>query len=155
MNELLMLAAVPGAIWLFLMFLRMPGVVFTLSILVGKLFAEGLSGPLHDFADNFITLPDLHQTQLFLLLLPVALSVILTKSQIGTSKVMINSLLLLLASMTLLLFALPYTDFQSKLSPDSQDIVNSYQNYIVAATGAMALLFAWTPHFKLGKHKKK
>lgn len=156
MNELLMLAAVPGFLWLFLLFIRMPAITFTLSILVGKLFAEILAGSAYTLANNFISISDEKQVQLFLLLLPVVLSVILAKSQVGPSKTLLNGILLLLASVTLLLFALPYTDFLSKFSPDSQDIITSYQNYVITATGVFALLFAWmSGGLRHGRHKSR
>lgn len=153
MNELLMLAAAPGLLWLFLLFIRMPAITFTLSILVGKLFAEILAGSAYDIANNFISISDERQVQMFLLLLPVALSVILAKSQVGPSKMLINGLLLLLASFTLVLFALPYTDFLGKFSADNQDIITTYQNYVIAATGVFALLFAWSSGLKHGRHR--
>jgi hypothetical protein len=155
MNELLMLAAAPGFLWLFLLFIRMPAITFTLSILVGKLFAEILAGSVYDIANNFITIGDEKQVQMFLLLLPVALSVILARSQVGPSKMLVNGILLLLASLTLELFALPYTDFLGKFSADTQDIIMTYQNYVIAATGVLALLLAWTSGLKHGRRKHR
>ena len=155
MNELLMLAAVPGFIWLFLLFIRMPAITFTLSILVGKIFAEILAGSAYTLVNNSMSISDEKQVQLFLLLLPVALSVILAKSQVGASKMFLNALLLLLASLTLVLFALPYTDFLSKFSVDNQDIITTYQNYVIAATGVFALLVAWTSGLGHRRHRRR
>ncbi|HYF96995.1 MAG TPA: hypothetical protein VD947_03070 [Patescibacteria group bacterium] len=154
MNELLMLAVVPGVIWLILIFFRVPGVILILSILVGKLFAEELSQNIYDIISRMISVTDIRHIQLFLLLLPVVLTVILTQSKTPKSRVLSNAVPLLFASVSLALFALPYAELSSKLGENGQEIVSSYQSYIVCATAGIALLFAWLPGLKSGKHKK-
>lgn len=149
-----MLAVVPGVICLILIFFRVPGVILILSILVGKLFAEELSQNLYDIISRLIAVNDIRHIQLFLLLLPVVLTVVLTQSKTPKSKVLSNAVPLLFASVSLALFALPYTELSSKLGESGQDIVSSYQSYIVCATGGIALLFAWLPGLKPGRHKK-
>ena len=155
MNELLTLAIAPGVLWLFLIFFRVPGVTLILSILVGKLFSEELSQNLYDVASDVISVGDIKQVQLFLLFLPVVLSVILTQSKTPKSKALANSIPLLFASISIILFALPYTGLEQKIGENGQDIVSSYQNYIVCATGGVALLFAWLPDLKFGRKKHK
>ena len=156
MNELLTLAIAPGVLWLLFVYLRVPGVTLILSILVGKLFAEELSQKLYDAANNVITINAMWQVQLFLLFLPVALSVILTKSKVSKSKTLSNSAPLLFGAVSLILFALPYIDLSAILGQSGQDIVSSYQSYIVSATGGIALLFAWSPDVRFGrKHKHR
>ena len=154
MNELLMLAVVPGVICLIMIFFRVPGVILILSILVGKLFAEEFSQNLYDIINRAVAVNDIRHVQLFLLLLPVVLTVILTQSKTPKSKVLSNAVPLLFASVSLALFALPYTELSSKLGENGQEIVSSYQSYIVCATGGIALLFAWLPGLKPGRHKK-
>lgn len=156
MNEVLTLAIAPAVLWLLLIFMRVSGVTLILSILVGKLFAEELSQNLYDASNKIIAINDVRQIQIFLLLLPVVLCVILTRAKTPKSKVLSNGVLLLFASISLILFAFPYVDLTSKLSQDGQNIVSSYQAYIVCATGGIALLFAWLPSLKPpGKHKHK
>ncbi len=155
MNELLTLAILPGIIWAALVFLRVPGVTLILSILVGKLFAEELSQNTYDLATKTVSISDTQQIQLFLLFLPVVLTIILTQSKTPKSKVLSNAIPLLFAAVTLILFALPYSGFSDKISASGQDIVNSYQSYIVCATGGIGLLFAWSPDLFKSKHKGK
>lgn len=155
MNELFTLAIAPGALWLLLIFLRIPGVTLILSILVGKLFSEELSQNLYDVANKVITIGDIRQVQLFLLFLPVVLSIILTQSKTPKTKALLNAVPLLFASISIILFALPYTDLAPKIGESGQEIVNSYQNYIVSATAGVGLLFAWLPEMKLGRKKHK
>jgi hypothetical protein len=157
MNELLTLAILPGIVWAVLVFLRVPGVTLILSILVGKLFSEELSQNAYDLANKTFSISDMRQVQLCLLLLPVVLTLILTQSKTAKSKVVSNAVPLLFGAVTLILFTLPYTSFSDKVSSSGQDIINSYQSYIVCATGGIALLYAWSPDLfksKLkGKHK--
>lgn len=155
MNELLTLAIVPGALWLLLIFLRVSGVSLILSILVGKLFSEELSQNIYDLVNNFIAVGDIKHVQLVLLFLPVVLSVVITQSKTPKSKALMNAIPLLFASISLVIFALPYTEFLNKIGENGQEIVNSYQNYIVCATGGIALLFSWMPDLSLGKKKHK
>lgn len=153
MNELLTLAIAPGVLWMLLIFLRVSGTTVILSILVGKLFSEELSQNLYDLINRIIAVGDIKNVQLALLFLPVALSVILTQSKTPKSKALINSIPLLFASISIILFALPYTDLSQKISENGREIVNSYHNYIVCATAGIALLFTWLPDMKLGKKK--
>lgn len=155
MNEVLTLAVIPAALWLLLVFLRVPGVTLVLSILVGKLFAEELSQSLYDAVSSIISISDVRHVQLFLLLLPVVLNIILTQSKVAKSKSFSNAIPLFFASITLILFALPYTDLLGKINETGQEIIASYQHYIVSATGGLALLFSWSPNLKRGKHKSK
>jgi hypothetical protein len=155
MNELLTLAIAPGVLWLILVFLRVPGVTLILSILVGKLFSEELSQNLYDLAGNLVSINDIRYVQLFLLLLPVILTVVLSQSKTPKSRAISNSIPLLFGSISLILFTMPYIELLGKLSVNGQDIVSSYQNYIVCATGGIALLFSWAPNLKLGKKKHK
>lgn len=155
MNEMLTLGLAPGILWILLIFLRVPGVTLILAILVGKLFAEELSENLYDLAQGVININNFGHIQLFLLLLPVVLSIILTQSKTPKTQVVTNAVPLLFASMSLIIFALPYIDLSSKLGENGQDIVSSYQSYIVCATGGIALLFSWLPNLKSGRHKHK
>ncbi len=154
MNEVLMLAILPAALWLILIFLRVPAVTLILSILAGKLFSEELSQATYDFLNDFIPTIDINYIKLGLLFLPVVISIILTRAKVAKSKALMNSIPLLFAAVSIILFALPYTDFLQKIGEDGQDIVDSYQNYIVCATAGIALLFAWLPDIK-SDHKKK
>lgn len=153
MNELLTLAIVPGGLWLLLVFLRVQGVALILSILVGKLFSEQLAQNLYDVINKVASIGDIRQVQLFLLFLPIVLTLILTQSKTPKSKVFQNAIPLVFASITIVLFALPYLGLEEKIGQNGQEIINSYQNYIVCATGGIALLFAWLPELKLGKKK--
>lgn len=154
MNELLTLAILPGAIWLGLVFLRIPAVTMVLSVLAGQLFAQQLSQYLYDLTNNYLSIsPD--QAKLLLLLLPVVLTVILTRSKVAKTKVLSNALPLLFASASLVLFALPYSGLSDKISPTGQDIISSYQNYMVCATAGLGLLYAWAPNLKRSKDKHR
>lgn len=154
MNELLTLAILPGVIWLGLTFLRVPGVTMVLSVLSGQLFAEELSQNLYDLVNNYVSIsPD--QVKLILILLPVVLTVILTRSKVAKTKILSNSLPLLFASVSLVLFALPYSGLSDKISSTGQDIISSYQNYAVCSAAGLALLYAWAPNLKKSKDKHK
>ncbi len=156
MNELLTLGIVPAILWALLVFLRVRGVAFILSILVGKLLSEELYGNVSSALSGFINLTDTRQLQLALLLLPVALTIILTRSKTPKSKVVVNAVVLLFGSASLILLALPYTDLSAKLSDTGRDIINSYQSYVLCASGAVALFFTWLPDLKhADKHKHK
>ncbi|HEX5797197.1 MAG TPA: hypothetical protein VFX86_02295 [Candidatus Saccharimonadales bacterium] len=152
MNELLTLAILPVGLWLLFVFFRLPPVTLILSILVGKLFAEELAGGLYDLANGFISFNQNHG-QLFLLILPVVLSLVLTRAKAPKSGAITNALPLLFAALTLSLLVLPYVGLSDKLGEEGQDIVASYQNYIISATGGIALLFAWLPDLRRNKHK--
>lgn len=154
MNELLTLAIVPTGLWLILIFLRVRGVALIWSVLVGKLFSDELSGNLSSAAGNFININDIRQTQLFLLFLPIILTVILTRSKTPKSKTLVNAFVLLFASASIVLLALPYTDLTSTLSETGRNIIDSYQGYIVCAAAGAALVFTWLPDLKRDKHKK-
>lgn len=153
MNELLTLAIAPGVVWVLLVFLRVPGVTMVLSILVGQLFAEELSQNAYDLVGQSISLTP-EKVKLILLLLPVVLTVILTRSKVMKSKTASNALLLVFASISLVLFALPYSGFSDKISVSGQDVIDSYRSYMVCATAGLALLFAWAPDLKLTKKSK-
>lgn len=155
MNELLTLAIVPAGLWFLLVFLRVRGVALIWSVLAGKIFSDELSANASSAAGNFINISDIRQIQLSLLLLPVILTVILTRSKTPKSKTLTNAFVLAFASASLVLLALPYTDLVSKLSETGQSIINSYQSYIVCAAAGVALVFTWLPDLKRDKHKKK
>lgn len=152
MNELLTLAIVPTALWLILVFLRVRGVTLVLSILVGKLLADELSPKLYG---SFGGLHDMRQMQLALLLLPVALTIILTRGKTPKSKTLFNGLALLFGSLSIILLALPYLDISSKINDTGQNIIDSYQSYILCAAGGVALVLAWLPDLKREKKHKK
>jgi hypothetical protein len=155
MNELLTLAIVPAGLWLLLVFLRVRGVAFIFSILVGKLLSEELAGNVSGWLGNFSNISDIRQIQLALLLLPVVLTVILTRSKTPKSKILVNAVLLLFGAVSLVLLALPYTDLSGRLGETGQNIVSSYQSYIICAAGIVALVFTWLPDLKKReKHKR-
>ncbi|HET7673445.1 MAG TPA: hypothetical protein VFK11_02965 [Candidatus Saccharimonadales bacterium] len=147
MNEILTLAVVPAVLWAVLFFLRVSGPTLILSVLVGKLFADELSLNVQELSKGILPTDDIRHVQLFLLLLPVVLTIILTRSKVSSSKLS-NAVPLLFASISLILFALPYSGY-SGLSETGQDIVDSYRSYILCATGGIALLFAWSPDLRL------
>lgn len=155
MNELLTLAIVPAGLWFLLVFLRVRGVAFILSILVGKLLSGELVGNVSTWINNFVNISGIRQIQLALLLLPVVITVILTRSKTPKSKTLVNGVLLLFGTVSLVLLALPYTVLASKLNETGQNIVSSDQNYIICATGILALVFTWLPDLKREKKHKK
>ena len=154
MNELLTLGIAPLILWALLAFFRVPASTLFLSILTGKLFSEELSQKLYDGLKGIVHINDLSQLKLGLLLTPVILTILLTQRKAPKTKIFLNAIPLLFASVSLLLFVLPLTKLDSRLSSSSLDIISSYQAYIICAAAGITLVSAWLPHLKRGgKHK--
>lgn len=150
-----MLGIIALAAWLGTVYLRVPPTVMFLSILVGKLFAEELSDELYGFVINFLPNIEAKFIQLFLLLLPVALTVLLMKGTTTRSRMLINGLPLFFSLLTLALFINPYINVVNNLEESQRILLTENESYIVAFAATITLISAWAPHIKgLPKHKK-
>lgn len=156
MNETHVLGIIIFALWIAVVYLRVPATMLFLSILIGKLFAEELSIEVYDFIAGII--PGLNPTllQTLLLILPPILTIAFLKGSVTKSKILLNALPLFFCLVTLGIFINPYFDVVSRLDASQQIILSANQSYIVSFAAALILLSAWLPHFNhSAKHGRK
>lgn len=155
MDETLILGIFALAAWLGTIYLRVPPSVLFLSILVGKLFSDELSDELYGFAITFLPSLDGKYVQLFLLVIPVILTILFLKGTTPKSKMLFNGLPLFFCLITLALFINPYINVVNNLEEPQRVLLTDNQSYVIALAALVTLISAWAPHMKVPLKGKK
>jgi hypothetical protein len=157
MNEMLILGGIVAALWLGLLFLRVPSAIAFLSLLIGQLLSTEASGDVYSFVGSVIQVHQLQHVQMALLLLPLLLTILFLRGRVPKSKLFIEAVpTLLLAALAILLLAPLLTQLNILLDMASGDKIQAYKSIIVVAASISGLLSAWLSYPKIhDKHHKK
>lgn len=152
-----MLAAVVVALWLALLYLRVPSTIVFFSLLVGQLLATQLGSETSDLIDQYTNVPDFRYILTSLLIIPVIITVLFLRGRVSSSKRIIEALPLLLCALSLVIFVDNYYSFSSKLPQDQVQLLETYESLIVSAGAVLSLVSAWLSYPKphKSKHHKK
>jgi hypothetical protein len=156
MNETLILGGIVVALWLGLLFLRVPSSIAFLSLLIGQLLSNEASADVYSFVGTVTHVSQLQYIQLALLLLPLLLTVLFLRGRVSKAKIVIEAVpMLLLAALTILLAAPLLSQLDILLDMASKDQVDAYKSIIVVAASVSGLLSAWLSYPKAHHDKKK
>lgn len=155
MDSSIFLGIAALATWLVTVYLRIPPSVLFLSILVGKLFSDELSSELYSFTIKFMPNIDGKYVQLFLLVIPVILTILFLKGTTPKSKMLFNALPLFFCLVTLALFINPYINVVNNLDEPQRILLTENQSYVIAVSALITLISAWAPHMKVPLKGKK
>ncbi len=152
-----MLAGFVVAIWLILLYLRVPSTIVFFSLLVGQLLATQLGTETSDLISQYTNVPDFRYVLTALLVIPVLVTVLFLKGRVSPSRRIIEALPLLLCAMSLVIFIDNYYAFSSKLPQEQGQILETYESVIVSAGAVLSLVSAWLNYPKphKSKHHKK
>ena len=156
MNELLILGGILAALWLALLFLRVPSSIAFLSLLIGQLLSSEASADVYSFIGSVFKINDLKYIELALLLLPLLLTILFLKGRVAKSKLFIEAIpMLLLAALTIILVSPLLSQLNILLDMASKNQVDSYRSLVVVAASVSGLLSAWLSYPKQHSDKKK
>ena len=122
---------------------------------MGKLLSEELSSEVYSFTIEYIPNVSGKYVQLFLLLIPVILTILLMKGTTQKSRIFINTLPLFFCLLTLALFINPYINVVDNLEESQRILLTQNESYIVAVAATVTLISAWAPHMKAPRSHKK
>lgn len=155
MNELLMLGAAVGAIWLIIIVLRVPAFAVFFSLLVGQLLSSEISTESFDFVSGVINVSELRYVQLSLLLLPFFLTILFLRGRSPKSKLVIEIIPSFFVALTATLLAYPLLPgLETIVNEAAQGRIDQYRTVILIAASVSGLLSAWVSFPKSSKRHK-
>ncbi|MGI9027723.1 MAG: hypothetical protein ACR2FM_02675 [Candidatus Saccharimonadales bacterium] len=144
MNELLILGGITLAIWLCLLFLRVPSSIAFLSLLIGQLIVTEVSTDVYNAVASTLHIADLRYVQATLLILPLLLTVLFLRGRVAKSKLIIEAIpTLFVAALTVLLLGPAISALGTLLDIATSDRLDAYKSIIVIAASVSGLLSAW------------
>lgn len=143
MDSLFLIGILLVGICAILIILRSPMPAVFLSLISGKLFAEQLTPHIQPTVDKFISVSDSDTISAVLLLLPVVITIVLLQGKVTHSKLLINSVGMVLTGAALLIFLDPYTGIMSKINVADISVINSYKDFIVSGAAGFAVILTW------------
>lgn len=154
MDSIILVGIILVAVSAVLIVLRTPMPAVFLSLISGKLIAEQLGPQALEKVNGVIQYNDANIVNLVLLLLPVVLTILLMQGKVSHSKLLFNSIGMILVGASVVVFIDPYTGIISKLNNTDFMLISQYQGYVVSLTAVFAVVLTW---FSLGfsRHKKK
>jgi hypothetical protein len=160
MNEVLILGGILAALWLGLLYLRVPTSIAFLSLLIGQLLASEASANVYEFLGSILRGVDANYIQMTLLLLPLLLTVLFLKGRVAKSKLPVEAVpALLLAALTIMVLAPFLTQLNGLLEGATNGQASAYKSIVVVAASVSGLLSAWlsyprASHKASGKHSR-
>jgi hypothetical protein len=155
MNEMLVLGLVVGAIWLILLFAKVPASIAFFSLLVGQLLSGEVSDEIYDILFPFAGAVDFTNVQLGLLVLPLILTVGFMRGRVASGKIFMDSIPSLFVALVAVLLAYPFIpQLNTVLEAAAQGRVDDYKGAVIVAASISGLLSAWANYPKHNKGKK-
>lgn len=159
MSELLVLGSGVVLLWVLLIILRVPALALFLSIFAGHLLATEASSEAYEFIGSLLRVPQYYYVQVGLFALPVLLSILFLKGKLTKSKLMIEALPLLFASLLLVTLLYPLIPaLQASVIQAAGGQIANYKVIIISAACLSALLSLWLTYpshsDKRSGHKK-
>lgn len=161
MNELLILGGITVAVWLALLFLRVPSSIAFLSLLIGQLVATEASTDVYKLISTTLKIADLRYVQAALLILPLLLTVLFLRGRVAKSKLVIEAVpTLFVVAVTILLLSPAIPQLGVLLDIATKDQLDAYKSIVIIAAAVSGLLSAWVSYPRSGgkhhdkKHKK-
>lgn len=157
MNEPYIVLGIIGAVWALFMFLRAPGSVLFLSLLVGQVLASQTATQVYAWVNPLFAIKDFRYLQLTLLLLPVFLTLVILRGRISKAKLSVEAITYLLVAAAGVVLAVEYSWLLQQKVESAENRFGDYKAAILISASLASLVSAWlnTPsHKKHGKHHK-
>jgi hypothetical protein len=144
MNELLVLGGIVVGIWALLLILRVPALVVFLSVFAGHVLASEASSDAYEFIGSLLKIPEYYYVQAGLFALPVLLSISFLKGKLPRSKLMLEALPLLFATLLLIILFYPLVpSLQTEINQVAGGQITDYKVIVILAACVSALLSLW------------
>lgn len=155
MNEMLILGGILAAVWLALMYMRVPSSIAFLSILIGQLLSQEAGANVYDFVTSILQVNEARYLEMALLLLPLLLTVLFLRNRVPQAKLYVEAVpLLLVSALTLSLLGPLIPELNDLMVKATDNQIESYKSIIVVASTVSALLSAWLSYPKISTKKK-
>lgn len=155
MNEMLILGGILAAVWLALMYMRVPSSIAFLSILIGQLLSQEAGANVYDFVTSILQINEARYLEMALLLLPLLLTVLFLRNHVPQAKLYVEAVpLLLVSALTLSLLGPLIPELNDLMVKATDNQIESYKSIIVVASTVSALLSAWLSYPKISTKKK-
>jgi hypothetical protein len=160
MNEMIILGTILAGLWILILWLRVPASVAFFSLLVGQLLASEASSDVYEFISGVMSIPEARYVQIFLLVLPLFLTVLFMRGRVKKSQLPIELIPALFVALIRELLAVPFIpELQTIVDSVTKDQSEQYRSVVLLAAAVSGLFSAWMsypkPHDKHGKHHKK
>lgn len=144
MNELLVLGGAAAALWIILLFLRVPVLAVFISVFAGHVLASEASSDAYEFIGALLRIPEYYYVQAGLFVLPVLLTILFLRGRLAKSKIMIEALPLLFAALLLAVLFYPLVpSLQTAVNQTAGGLVADYKVIIIIAACVSALMSLW------------
>lgn len=155
MNELLILGALVLVPVSMFGILRVPAIVVFFSVLIGNLLATEASVEAYEFVSGLFNLEQYKYIQLGLFVLPIVLGVLFMRGRVPKSKIVIEVLPHLFATLLAIVLLFPILpELKSFADKTSDGQIDEFATLIIVISAVFAIFSLWKSYPKAHKKHK-